>query len=190
MAKALTPALDRIRVQLEAAASRARTIVESVSPAMLGRRPGPGSWSLAECIAHLTLTTDAYLPAIRQALDEGRSRRLVHSGKPFGMGVAARLLAWWLEPPYRLKSKTPAAFVPGVENAENALPDFLDRQQRLLALLTEADGLALDRLRIPSPFARHVRYNVYAAFCLIAVHQRRHLWQAEQGARKLLTENE
>jgi DinB superfamily len=185
MAGALTPPLDQIHSQLEAAASRARTIVEGLSPALLGRRPDQDAWSVAECIAHLSLTTDAYVPAIRQALDEGRAKHLLRSGTSFRMGIPARLLAWWLEPPYRLRSKTPAAFVPGVENPANALPDFLHRQQQLLILLAEADGLALDRLQIPSPFARQMRYNVYAAFRLIAVHQRRHLWQAEQTAKAL-----
>jgi hypothetical protein len=52
-------------------------------------------------------------------------------------------------------------------------------------LLAEANGLAIDRLRIASPFARQIRYSVYSAFRLIAVHQRRHLWQAEQVARSV-----
>jgi hypothetical protein len=185
MTNALTPPLDDIQAQLEAAAARAQTIVESLSPALLGRRPGENSWSVAECIAHLTLTTDAYVPANRQALDEGRRQRLLKSGTRFRMEFSARMLAWWLEPPYRLKSRTPASFVPAVENPANALGDFLHRQQQLLILLQEADGLALDRLPITSPFARHMRYNVYAAFRLIAAHQRRHLWQAEQTAQKL-----
>jgi len=188
MANSLAPPLDPIRAQLEAASSRAQQIVGNLPPALLGRRPDQHSWSVAECLAHLSLTTDGYLPAIRQALEEGRSRHLLQSEGKFRMGISARILAWWLEPPYRLKSRTPAAFVPGVEDPAAALPDFLHRQQQLLILLAQADGLALDRLRITSPFARQVRYNVYAAFCLIAAHERRHLWQAEQTARKLLAD--
>ena len=187
MANKLSAPLDRISDQFETASSSARALVESIPPDLLGRRPDANSWSIAECIAHLTLTTDAYLPAIREALDEGRQRRVLQSRAGFRMGFAARMLAWWLEPPYRLKSRTPAAFVPSVENPASALPDFLERQQQLSTLLAGADGLALDRLAISSPFARRMRYNVYAAFRLIAVHERRHLWQAEQVRRKLLT---
>jgi hypothetical protein len=75
--------------------------------------------------------------------------------------------------------------VPDVKRPEQALPGFVTRQERLLTLLSEANGLALDELQIASPFAKRLRYNVYAAFRLIAVHQRRHLWQAEQTARRL-----
>jgi hypothetical protein len=90
---ALAPPLDDVRAQLEAAGSRARSIVEGLSPALLGRRPGEDAWSVAECIAHLSLTTDAYVPAIRQALEEGRRRQLLQSGTSFRMGISARLLA-------------------------------------------------------------------------------------------------
>jgi hypothetical protein len=182
----LTPPLDDIGAQLEAASARAQEIAADLSPALLGRRPDPGAWSVAECLAHLSLTADAYLPAIREALAGGRRRQLVRTGgASFRIEFTARMLAWWLEPPYRMKSRTTAAFVPGVERPEDALSDFLVRQRQLLDLLAEAEGLALDRLEIESPFAKRLRYNVYAAFLLVAVHERRHLWQAGQTLRKL-----
>ena len=31
------------------------------------------------------------------------------------------------------------------------------------------------------PFDSRVKYNVYSAFLIVAAHQRRHLWQAEQA---------
>jgi hypothetical protein len=140
---------------------------------------------VAECLDHLTLSADAFVPAIGEALADGRRRNLLSRSGVFRMDFLARLLAWWLEPPYRMKSKTGAAFVPASGDAANSLPNFLERQQQLAALLVEADGLALDQLRIRSPFARLARYSVYSAFRLIAVHERRHLWQAEQVARHL-----
>jgi hypothetical protein len=184
MATVLTRPLEDIREQLDAASARAREVVEGRSVSLLGRRPDEGSWSVAECLAHLSLTTDAYVPVIREALEEGRRRNLQQSGDSFRMEVSARILAWWLEPPYRLKSRTPAGFVPRMQDPADALPDFLERQRQLATLLAEANGLALDRLSIVSPFAKQMRYNVYAAFRVIAAHERRHLWQAEQTARR------
>jgi hypothetical protein len=124
---------------------------------------------------------------IRTAIDRARDEHLVDRGTTFRFGISARILAWWLDPPYRLKTKTPAAFVPGIQEPARALPEFVERQQKLKAVMAETDGLALDGIRISSPFARHVKYNVYAGFRLIAVHQRRHLWQAERVAETLLS---
>jgi hypothetical protein len=53
-------------------------------------------------------------------------------------------------------------------------------QRRLVELLAEANGLALSKLK-KSPFNANVRYSVYSAFRIIAAHERRHLWQAEQA---------
>lgn len=178
-------ALEDIRAELEAVSKRASAIVAALPPELMGRRPVPESWSVAECLNHLTLTADAYAPVVREALAEGRRHNLRGSGKHFRMEPVAWLLAWWLEPPYRFRSRTPAAFVPATSDPAEALPHFLERQQQLLGLLAEANGLALERLQIASPFARQVRYSVYSAFRLIAVHERRHLWQAEQVARRV-----
>ena len=42
-------------------------------------------------------------------------------------------------------------------------------------------NLTSERLvRIASPFAERVRHNVSSASCIVAVHQRCHLWQAER----------
>ncbi len=174
--------LIQIRAEIDEASARARKVVESIPSELVGRRPQQGGWSVAECIAHLTTTSDAYIAAIQPEIKRARGQQLFDSGAAFGMDLSARMLAWWLEPPYRLKSKTPAEFVPQVKEPGRALPEFLDRQQKLDALVVEADGLALDRIRISSPFARQMTYNVYAALRLIAVHQRRHLWQAERIA--------
>jgi|SRR5947209_4338928 len=184
MATPLSPPLKDICTQLEAASLRAQNIVAGLSASVLMQRPAPNSWSIAECLGHLTLTAQAYEPVIRQGIDEGRRKRLFKSGDHFRMEWMAKLLAWWLEPPYRLKSRSPSAFEPIVQDPVNALPEFLYWQQRVMELLAAADGLALDRVQIVSPFSSRMRYNVYAAFHLIAVHERRHLWQAEQVLRK------
>jgi hypothetical protein len=78
--------------------------------------------------------------------------------------------------------KTPDPFVPAtIEPKASVLAEFDGYQRRLVELLAEANGLALSRIKIRSPFNASVRYNVYSAFRIIAAHERRHLWQAEQA---------
>ena len=85
------------------------------------------------------------------------------------------------EPPYRIKMKTSAPFVPErVEPMADVLERFDYLQGELLVRLDRASGLALDKLRVVSPFNARVKYNLYSAFRLLPVHQRRHLWQAQQ----------
>ena len=87
----------------------------------------------------------------------------------------------FLEPPYKMKTKTPPAFVPvQVDPMSETLERFDYLQQEVQVRIDRSAGLAVDRLRIVSPFEARMKYNLYAAFSLIAAHQRRHLWQAEQ----------
>jgi hypothetical protein len=105
----------------------------------------------------------------------------VRATAPLRRDLLGWLLAKWLEPPYRMRSKTTAAFVPvWIEPMADVLERFDYLQGELLVRLDRAQGLPLERLRVVSPFNAKVKYNLYSAFRLIPVHQRRHLWQAEQ----------
>jgi hypothetical protein len=119
--------LEEICAELDDVSRRAVELVGRLPPELLDRRADEGTWSVAECLEHLTLTADAYLPVLRSAIADARSRNLLHTGGGFRMGTTARMLAWWLEPPYRMKSKTTAAFIPGMEDASKALPRFRER---------------------------------------------------------------
>ena len=88
-----------------------------------------------------------------------------------------------LEPPVRTRMgmRTGDAFVPRVESSkERDIANFDREQDRLIDRIRESEGLKLNRLKIRSPFDARVRYNLYAAYRLIAAHQRRHLWQADR----------
>lgn len=181
----MNPQLNRLSSELNKTAEWAQAIVARIPVPMLGQRPDEKSWSIAECLEHLSLTTDAYLARIVPALEDARKHGYLDHRRTFRVDIAARLLAWWLEPPYKIKSKTSAAFAPRAADTSRSLPDFIDRQRLLQAAIAKANGLALDCIRIASPFANRMKYNVYAAFSLIVAHQRRHLWQAEQVARTI-----
>jgi hypothetical protein len=61
--------------------------------------------------------------------------------------------------------------------------EFETLQRELIALLAEAEGLAIAKIKVRSAFNAKLRYSAYSALRVIAAHQRRHLWQAE-GALK------
>ena len=57
-----------------------------------------------------------------------------------------------LEPPAKFKFPTPPNFQPIKTGSTELLLGFLDRQRRILELLAEARGIALDRIKITSQF--------------------------------------
>ena len=179
----LAPQLERIEQELEAARGRAHAIAAPLAEEDWGRRPAPGQWSVAECLIHLNLTSEAFLPLIRAAISSGRERHLVGVG-PFRRDPVGWFVYRMTEPPVRFPIKTTAAFVPGgAEPKARVLETFDALQAQLVGCVRTADGLDLRRLRIRSPFAARLRYNLYSCLTIIPAHQRQHLAQAEEAWR-------
>jgi hypothetical protein len=169
--------------QLRESSRQACKMFESHTTGQLQHKPGEGRWSAAECIAHLNLTNRAYLVSLEAAIRELREKAQA-ARSPFHLNWNARLLKYWLEPPSRLRLPTSAPFQPApVRETEAVIHEFLALEKELEEKLDFARGLALDGVRIRSPFAEKMKYNCYSAFVLIAAHNRRHLWQADQVLR-------
>lgn len=176
------PQLQPLLGQLESATARASALAASVDDAAFRARPANGGWSAAECIAHLNLTTLAFLPRLDAALATARSG--FGDDRRYRSGVVGALLAWSLDPSrIRFRFRTSAGFVPEITGAGDDVAGEFERLQRELAARIErASGLHLNELRIASPFDARASYNPYAAFRILLAHERRHLRQAERAA--------
>jgi hypothetical protein len=176
--------LQDVEKELNEATRRAWTLVQSTDGRLFTVRPQAMRWSAAECLAHLSISTEMFLPVLRQAIADARKAKKKSKRKP-RMDLLGRILAWFLEPPIRKKVKTAQPFVPKSTRAKaDAFSEFASLQEKLVDLLREARDADLRR-KVVSPFDKRVRYNLYSAFRIIAAHERRHLWQAEQAVAEL-----
>lgn len=174
--------LERLAEEYLDALDRLHRLREAVAPADWARRPAPGRWSVAECVAHLNLTSVACLPLLGEGLERAATLPRVPAGHRYRRGLLGWLLWRTMGPPARLRARTGAGFVPqGGAPPDQLVAEFERLQDRLMALLRGAEGLALDRVMVTSPFNARARYNLFAAFGIIVRHQHRHLWQAERA---------
>jgi hypothetical protein len=172
------PQLQAIIDELGTAQARLHTLAAATPATAWSRRSDPARWSIAECVAHLNLTSAAYLPRLREALP--RPAELIAT-KRYRRDPRGWLLWRMVGPPVRLRLKTSAPFIPQATAAPAELVAEFDQwQAEQIACVRKAEGLPLGRLWITSPFNARVRYNVYAALTILPRHQHRHLWQAEQ----------
>jgi len=181
--------LAAIVESMEAAQARLRRLSAGVSEDAWNHHPGPGRWSAADCVEHLNLTSRAYLPLFRDALVEARQLRdgpVAHYRKD--------ALGWFMEKmigPMRhigkfrlMKVKTTPPFVPkGSQSRAQLLSEFVRLQADIITQIRTADGLPLDRVKVVSPFAGRMKYSAYSAITIVAVHQHRHVDQAEEAVR-------
>ena len=173
-------AIDELANEYRAVSERAGALAERAGVGRLAERPPDGGWSIAECFEHLNMTTRAFLPRWRDGCADARARGLRHDG-PYKTDLWGKLLVWTLEPPPKFRMPTTPPFQK-IETppAERVLAAFLACQEDLLAAVEDGRGLALDRVKLRSPFQEKMRYSVWSSFRITAAHQRRHLWQAER----------
>lgn len=180
--------LERIAAQFTEAGARAHRLAESVSDVAWNTAPPKGGWSVGECVAHLTLTNERYVPILRESVDAAPYHE--HDDdtpiRPMKRDITGWLLTRMMEPPVRFRMRTAAAFIPpGSESRAGGMAAFDASQAALLQQIEALDGMDLTRLRVISPFNRSIRYSVWSALHILAAHQRRHLWQAEQVRERL-----
>ncbi len=67
------PQLRAIWDEFATAQERLHALAESVPEEWWAVRHDPARWSVGECVAHLNLTAEAYLPLVRRGIEEGRA---------------------------------------------------------------------------------------------------------------------
>jgi hypothetical protein len=163
--------------QIPRATLEARKIVLGRVAVDLTTRLEPEAWSVAECLDHLARTTNAFLPAISNAIAAAPK---LTTNRDLRTGTIASLLIRHLEPPYRLRYKVLSQLVPQEKDFDPAWLAFEESQLRLSEAVRSAAGLAIDLVKVQCPVYAHLTYNVYGAFLMLTAHERRHLWQMEQ----------
>jgi hypothetical protein len=181
--------LQQIVDSLESAQSRLRRLADTTSVDAWARRPAPNAWSAVECVEHLNLTSRAYIPLLRLALTEARDLR----GDPprhYKRDLLGAFMGAMIGPLRHIGKlrlmpvKTTADFVPRVHgSSDEVISEFLRLQADLISMTRSAEGVAIDKVKIVSPFGGKMRYDAYSALVIIPRHEHRHIDQAELAAR-------
>lgn len=168
--------------QLDAIKRDGEAIASGLSNAQFNWRPGPDSWSIADCLEHLNVGVSKAMPAFDAAIAKGRAKGQTATG-PFKYGWFARYMARSMEPPPKFRMKAPKMLrVPLTQThrAAELIPEFRSVREQLADRVRQADGLDLARVRAISSVNRLLRLPLGAYFAFILAHDRRHLWQARQ----------
>jgi hypothetical protein len=177
--------LSAVLRDLENAGTRVEKLAERIPDAVWTQRNDSSRWSVSECLAHLNLTSEAFIPRIRKAIEE--ARQLPAATGEYKRDFLGALFGGMVGPLKRIgrfrlvRVKTTPDFVPGSQEPKNvSIAEFRRLQGILADLVRESDGRAIDQVRITSPFGEKIQYNCYSAFVMIPRHQMRHIEQAEE----------
>lgn len=152
----------------------------------LSYRPKAGSWNALECIEHLNLYGDFYLPEIQKQIRESD-----HPPKEqFKSGFLGNYFAESMLPKEKLnKMKTFRDKDPIDKDLDpKVISEFLRQQEQLLELLRAAEKVDLGKTKVPTSISKFIRLKLGDAFRVVIYHNQRHLEQAQAALKVPQTE--
>lgn len=162
--------------------SLADGLIGNMSVEQLGWSPAPKSWSPVEVLDHMNNAAEKYHVLVRRTIERSRERGLQDSAS-FRPGWLQRWFVNQIEPKANTRPlPAPGAFRPIVrQSVDTHIRDrFFELCNSLQELLSEADGVALTKLRFASPVSPLLRFNLGEAFWLLVAHEHRHLLQIQR----------
>jgi hypothetical protein len=168
----------RLAADLSANDQSARDLVGGITDEQLNWQPAAGCWSIGQCLEHLCVTNECYLPAISAALKE-QPRSPVEEITPGWFG--GWFIRSFVEPsPKSKRASAPGKIRPGPRTDRSVLDRFLSGNQTCRELILRARENDVNRIRFWNPFLRGLRFTVGTGLQIIVGHERRHLQQAKR----------
>jgi len=155
---------------------------------MLFEHLAPQKWSMAECLEHLNLYGDFYIPVIRDFISQHSD---VHPRRVFQSGFWGNYFAKSMKvnqagtPAMKMKTfkdKNPI----GMTIDRSVLERFIRQQENYLELLTLADRIDINLNGIPITITGLIRLRLGDALRFTIYHNERHWIQAERTKAALI----
>jgi DinB superfamily len=165
--------------ELQRQCEQAKLLVSGLDDIALNWQPDTKGWSIAQCLDHLVIMNGLYAKALVAAIDNNCSQLKPRKAPIHASGWLARLLIKFEEPPPKLKLPAPRKISPPSQLTSAILVQFEAVQNLLIEFVHKWGEADLGDLRMRDPlFPLHLPADTL--LLIIAAHNRRHLWQAEQ----------
>jgi len=142
----------------------------------LNRKPDAESWSVLECMEHLNLYGDFYLPEIERRISQSK----YPAEAQFKSGLLGNYFAISMLPKEKLnKMKTFKDKNPAGSHLEKSVIDrFIRQQNQMLELLQKSRSVSLNRTRTSITISNLIQLKLGDTFRFVIYHNRRHMVQA------------
>jgi hypothetical protein len=170
---------DRLISELNASDQRSIQLTAGLTTEELNWQPSRAAWSVGQCLAHLAVANERYLPPIAKALhDEPTSAVPEITPGWFGRWFIASFAT---EPsPKTKRARAPKQIQPESHVDLSILDRFLRSNDAARGLILRARDYDVNRIRFANPFVPGIRFTIGTGLEIVSGHERRHLLQAER----------
>lgn len=151
---------------------------KALNTTQLNFKESTKSWSILECIEHLNLYGDYYLPEIEKQI---LSAKTIPRGGNFKSGIIGNYFANLMSVN---NGKIKKMKSPGDKNPVNSalsittIERFLKQQERLASLLRQAENIDLIKTKTAISLTKLIRLRLGDTFRFFVYHIERHMMQA------------
>ncbi|MBX2964902.1 MAG: DinB family protein [Cyclobacteriaceae bacterium] len=170
---------EALLTELTALATQHRQFAETLltrTDAELNYRQQPASWSVLECLEHLNLYGNFYLPEIENRIRAGKPQ----PNAEFHSGWLGNYFAQSMLPKAKLNKMKTFKNMNPINRVLNksVLETFIHQQIKLLELLNESRQVDLSRVKTSISITNLIRLRLGDTFRVVIYHQVRHIKQA------------
>jgi len=168
----------RLLSEIDTVDQKVDALTAGLTAEQLNWQAAPGTWSVGQCLEHLYLFSEVYLPAISAALvDEPAS-----TVQEIKLGWFAHWFTRsFVDPsPAGKRAGAPKKIVPGSRVDLSVIDRFRRSNRDARELIRRAGKYDINRIRFVNPFVPIIRFTVGAGLHITCGHERRHLLQAER----------
>lgn len=159
--------------------NRATEIFNNRTAEEINKKPSPKSWSAAECIDPLNTYAAAYL-ANTKILSPSTTD--IDRNKVYSPRFLPAKFIKAVGPDTKLKLKSIHVGSSYSSTIDTTVVDqFIGHQKKFLEVLNQISFEDLMRIKVVSPFARLLKFQLGEMLLLTSYHQQRHLNQAERA---------
>ena len=150
---------------------------QKLSIEQLNWKSASDSWSILECIEHLNLYSQYYIPEIELQIQSSKSQ----PEETFKSGILGNYFSNAMLPKEKLnkmktfKDKNPI----GSKLEESVLEHFIDFQKKTLHLLNQSDSVSLNKTKTGISISKWIKLKLGDTFRVVIYHNHRHIVQAK-----------
>jgi hypothetical protein len=146
----------------------------------LNWKPGPDSWSIAQCIEHLIISNSKYIPVLEAVLSDKHKMSFWEKNNPLTNYTGKQMIKT-LGPVMIKKFQSPKLFQPSRSAIKSTIVnDFISHQEKLCTLFKKLNDPAFENIIITSPVAALLTLKLRDAMEIIVAHEERHLLQMKR----------
>ena len=171
--------IESCLLQLTSASQDLTGLAGHLSHQQFNWRPSEARWSIGQCVEHLNITIERYIPVLQRAEADARSKGRLRPG-PFALGFFERWFLKTMEPPPRRRMRTGKSFIAALDlDPPATLHRYVTLHDRFRACIRDADGIDLKSVKVRSQFGP-ISWSLNGTFAILLAHERRHIWQARE----------